>query len=158
VSESAASRLPSDITPPEGSLSPEKVAGIVQNFRRVFEEMSVQLEFAQVIDENSEMKELGESDIRGFLRDVIKFSHYIRTWETKKIDVSRSIKSLNGIRDYLQKVGVQLNTALSDAAKLSPANTDTVQFDKGKEAYLARLTNCSNLLSAMLRDCFVAKN
>jgi len=158
VSEPAAFHPQDTNTPAKQSLSPESVPGIVQNFRRAFELMSLQLEFAQVMDENEEMKELGESDIRGFLRDIIKFSNHVRTWETEKIDVSRSIISLKGVQEYLRKVGIQLNTALSDGVKLRQANIDSVQFDKGNAAYFARLTNCSSLLSQMLKECFISKD
>jgi len=120
--------------------------------------MTRQLEFGQVIDENEEIKELGKDDLGGFLRDIMKFSDYIRNWERDNIDVSDSITSLDGIHEKLQIAGKELSTALAVDTGLKEVNTDMVQVDKGKEAYFARLTNSSNLLSQMLKECFVARD
>lgn len=141
MSDPAASRRRDDSTLHEQEPSPEE---IIIRFRLTFQIMSEQLEFAQVIDENGEMKLLEENDIAGFLRDIMQFSRYLRTWEEQKIKISGSIISIDGVREYLQQVGIQLNTAL--------------QFDKGKQAYFEHLTRSSNFLSEMLKMCFITQN
>jgi hypothetical protein len=167
VTDQTAPNLNGGNTPPAQTSPPENTAEktvpeIVQNFRAIFESMSEQLEFGSVKDENGVPRALGESDIRGFLSDVMEFRVYIRKWEreewlTKKADLDGSIQSMDGMRENLQEIGVELNTALAVDAILNPTSLDTVQFVKGKKEYFKFLVNCSNLISRMLRDCFVPK-
>jgi hypothetical protein len=151
-------------TPPAKTSPPKKavkktVPKIIQNFRATFESMSKQLRFGRVKDDKGEPKELGESDIRGFISDIMKFSDYIdewehQTWATKEADLSGI--SLQCLQESLPNIVAELNTALKVAVRLKPTDLDIVQFDKGSRAYLTRFIDCSKLITDMLKNCFLA--
>jgi hypothetical protein len=148
---------PAKTAPPKKTVK-KTVPEIIQNFRATFESMSKQLRFGSVKDDKGDPKELGESDIRGFISDIMKFSDYIdeweqQTWATKEADLS-GIPSMQCIQESLPDIVAELNTALRVDVRLTPTDLDIVQFDKGSGAYFTRLKDCSKLITDMLKNCF----
>ncbi len=142
-------------TSSSGNAAQKTVPEIIQNFRATFKLMSKELRWGGVEDVNGDTRDLGDSDIKGYIRDIKKFSNYIEEWESKKTDLSENITSVQGLQQSIEEIVTQLRIALRVEDRLKPQNLDIEQFDKGSNAYFTRLRECGRLIEDMLKVCFV---